>query len=136
MLKTSELDILRASALVMRDSKEAAAATFYDTLFQQSPELRALFPEQMTDQSRKFAATLAVAVNSLADWEALRPIVEALARRHLTYGVKPEHYETVGHALITTLQNYGARDRDIVVWEKVYGMLSDHMKATAYPPVG
>lgn len=135
MLKTSDIDILRASALVMRDSKEAAAATFYDTLFEQAPDLRSLFPAQMTDQSRKFAATLAVAVNSLADWDGLRPIVEALARRHLTYGVKSEHYEVVGHALITTLRNFGANAEDIVVWEKVYGLLSNHMKATAYPSV-
>lgn len=133
MLDQSELDVLRASVLILRESNEDAAVVFYETLFEQSPELRDLFPAQMTDQARKFSATLIVAVNFLADWQSLKPIIETLARRHLAYGVKFEHYELVGQALIATLQKFGTSPNDIAVWRKIYAILSDHMKATAYP---
>ena len=133
MLDQTEIDALRASAMVMRESKKDASNMFYDTLFEQSPDLRGLFPAQMTDQARKFSATLVVAVNSLSNWKALQPIIEALARRHLTYGVTMEHYDVVGKALVETLRKLGTSSADIAIWTKVYALLADHMKATAYP---
>ena len=87
----------------------------------------------MSEQARKFSATLVVAVNSLTDWEALQPSVEALARRHLTYGVELDHYEMVGTALQTALNRVGASADVCAAWRRVYGLLSEHMIATAYP---
>jgi nitric oxide dioxygenase len=132
MLDHSEIDILRDTALLKREQSAAAAAKFYDTLFEMSPDLRPLFPEQMTGQERKFAATLAIAVNSLSDWDALVPVIEALARRHLTYGVEASHYSDVAAALIATLQAYDATEQQLEAWTRVYGKLADHMIATAY----
>ena len=132
MLTQTDLSRLRQSALVMRESKEASAATFYANLFETAPELRSMFPDQLAEQERKFAATLAVVVNSVMDWESLRPVVEALARRHVSYGVTAEHYPTVGTILIETLHGLGASEDDLAVWRKTYGFLADHMVATAY----
>lgn len=135
MLQESEIDLLRTTPLVMLKRKEAAAELFYDTLFEMSPQLRALFPPQMSDQAQKFAATLVVAINSLTDWDALRPVVEALARRHLSYGVEAEHYAQVGDALMATLRKFDAQPEELLVWGRVYKKLSSHMIATAYPTV-
>jgi nitric oxide dioxygenase len=117
---------------MLKDS-ERAANEFYATLFRLSPELRHLFPAQMTGQARKFAATLLVAINSLENWNALAPVVEALARRHLSYGVERDHYAMVGRALIATLQNFEATTEELEAWTLTYTALSSHMIATAYP---
>ncbi len=133
MLAQDEIDLLRKTPLVMLDCSELAAQTFYETLFEMAPEVRSLFPSQMSDQSRKFAATLIVAINSLSDWNALRPVIEALSRRHLNYGVAAHHYETVGKALMKTLTQFDASPAELTVWREVYQKLSNHMVATAYP---
>lgn len=133
MFSQSDLTRLRRSAIVMRESKEAAAAAFYANLFDTEPALRGMFPDQMAEQERKFAATLVVVVNSILDWDSLRPVVEALARRHVSYGVTAEHYQTVGTVLMDTLQKLGASPEDLLVWRRTYEFLAGHMVATAYP---
>ena len=41
---------------------------------------------------------------SLNRLDALVPVVEDLGRRHAGYGVKDEHYDSVGAALLWTLE--------------------------------
>lgn len=133
MLTQTDISRLRNSALVIRKSKEASSAAFYKKLFDTAPELRRMFPDQMADQERKFAATLVVVVNSILDWETLRPVVEALARRHVSYGVRADHYKTVESVLLATLEDLGATKEDRAVWRKTFRFLADRMIATAYP---
>ena len=114
------------SEMCIRDS-------FYANLFETAPELRKMFPDQMVEQERKFAATLVVVLNSATDWPSLQPVIEALARRHVSYGVTADHYETVGDVLLETVQALGANEDDLAVWRKTYDFLASHMIATAYP---
>ncbi|MEM6323962.1 MAG: globin domain-containing protein [Pseudomonadota bacterium] len=133
MLTPEEQALLRGTPLVMLESREAAATSFYETLFVQCPELRAMFPKEMSEMARKFSATLVIAINSLNDWEALRPVIEALARRHLSYGVQLDHYALVRRALMASLERISATHAEVAVWARVYDHLAEHMIATAYP---
>jgi len=83
---------------------DTAASLFYDELFQRDPRLRALFNPDMAEQRRKLMAMLATAVAHVGDWTKISAAVQALGRRHVTYGVKPADYETVGAALMATLE--------------------------------
>jgi hemoglobin-like flavoprotein len=83
---------------------DQAAIIFYDDLFSRDPSLRPIFPEDMTEQRQKLMATLGTAVAGLDRWEMIAPVVQALGARHVGYGVKPEHYDLVGAALIATLE--------------------------------
>jgi hemoglobin-like flavoprotein len=83
---------------------DVAATLFYDELFQRDPALRALFKPDMTEQRQKLMAMLGTAVANLAEWERIAAAVQALGRRHVDYGVKPADYQTVGAALIATLE--------------------------------
>lgn len=132
-LEEEQIALLRGTPLLAHGQSEKAATVFYETLFEQNPKYRELFPEQMSDQRRKFSATLAVAVNTLTDWETLAPVLESLARRHLNYGVTRADYDNVAEALITTLKTLDCDDADIRAWTSVYGTIADHMIATAYP---
>lgn len=77
---------------------DAAAVLFYDQLFAMDPSLRGLFKSDMAEQRAKLMAMLAMAVTNLGRWESLVPVLRELGGRHLRYGVKPVHYETVGAA--------------------------------------
>jgi hemoglobin-like flavoprotein len=83
---------------------DVAATLFYDELFHRDPALRSLFKPDMTEQRQKLMAMLATAVSNLREWEKIAPAVQALGRRHVGYGVKPIDYQTVGAALIATLE--------------------------------
>lgn len=86
---------------------DAAAQSFYDRLFEFDPRIRALFDGVDVDiQRRKLAQALAMVVGSLDRIDTLVPVIEDLGRRHATYGVADAHYETVGLALISTLQQW------------------------------
>jgi nitric oxide dioxygenase len=109
---------------------------FYGRLFEIAPATRALFPGEMDGQSRKLMQTLNWIVDHLETPENLAPQAEALALRHVRYGVEPEHYAAVGQALIETLRR-GLGDEmsadDADAWARVYGGLADMMIGAAYP---
>jgi hemoglobin-like flavoprotein len=115
---------------------EEAAALFYGRLFETAPEVRALFTGDMDVQGRKLMSAIATVVHSLYDIDAVAPAVRDLARRHVNYGVRPEHYEIVGAALLWTLERGLGDDFTAAVstaWAAAYGALSDLMIAAAYP---
>lgn len=113
---------------------EVAAGLFYGRLFEVDPSLKPLFRGDLKDQGKKLMSTLKVAVQSLDRLEALVPVVQALGRRHLAYGVRDEHYDTVGAALLWTLEK-GLGDAFTPevkeAWTTVYGILAKVMKDAA-----
>jgi len=112
-----------------------AAALFYGRLFETAPETRALFRGDMAAQGEKLMAAIAAVVNSLGEIETIIPVVQDLAKRHVAYGVRPEHYPTVGAALLWTLERGLADDftpEVAAAWAAAYGALSGVMIAAAY----
>ena len=71
---------------------DTAATLFYHRLFELAPDVRALFPEDMREQRRNLMQMLNVTVNGLSNLDRLVPMVEALGRRHVNYGVQQPHY--------------------------------------------
>jgi len=113
---------------------EVAAGLFYGRLFEVDPSLKPLFRGDIKDQGKKLMATIKIAVQSLDRLEALVPVVQALGRRHLAYGVRDEHYDTVGGALLWTLEKgLGEAFTPEVkeAWTIVYGVLAKVMKDAA-----
>ena len=114
---------------------ETAAVLFYDRLFEVAPQVKAMFPADMTEQRRKLMAMLAAVVNGLGDLPSILPAASALAKRHVTYGAKPEHYPIVGAALLWTLEKglgAGWTPEVASAWTTAYGTLSGYMISEAY----
>src|ERR1041384_5539022 len=112
-------------------------AMFYDRLFEIDPGSRELFQKtDLAQQRLKLLQVLSVAVTGLDDLGRLIPIVEQLGRRHADYGVKDEHYDSVGAALIWTLQKAlgpAWNSETAAAWTEVYGMLSGVMRRAQKP---
>jgi len=114
---------------------EQAAVLFYDRLFEVAPQVKSMFPADMTEQRKKLMATLAVVVNGLGDLSAILPAASALAKRHVAYGAKPDHYPVVGAALLWTLEKGlgdGWTPEVASAWTAAYGTLSGFMITEAY----
>ena len=82
---------------------DRVADTFYNRLFEIAPQIRAMFPDDLTDQKKKLITTLALTINSLRNIDTVLPALRALGIKHRGYGVKDEHYALVGEALLYTL---------------------------------
>ena len=81
-----------------------AADLFYGRLFEVAPQVRSLFPDDLSEQKKKLMGMLAVVVNGLDKLDTILPAASALAKRHVGYGAAPEHYPVVGGALLWTLE--------------------------------
>jgi hemoglobin-like flavoprotein len=95
--------LLRRSFNRIAPQSGIAAMIFYRNLFTVDPSLRPLFHTTIELQGRKFMDSLEYTVASLENPQALIPALEAMGRRHVTYGTKPGHYATVVKALLQTL---------------------------------
>ncbi len=107
-----------------------AADIFYDKLFEIAPQVRPLFPEDMSDQKKKLMQMIGIAVNGLTKLDEILPAVQDLGRRHNDYKVEPEHYDYVGEALIYALGQGlgdGFTDELKAAWVETYGTLASVM---------
>jgi hemoglobin-like flavoprotein len=113
---------------------DQAAALFYGRLFELDPKLRPMFHGDIAEQGKKLMTMLGLAVAGLDDLDKLKPALHALGGRHVDYGVADEHYDTVGAALLWTLEKgLGPEFTPEVkeAWAAVYGVLAGEMKAAA-----
>jgi hemoglobin-like flavoprotein len=123
--------LVQTSFAQVRPIADAAAALFYRRLFELDPTLRPLFKGDLKEQGRKLMEMLTLAVKGLDRPEALLPALTLLGRRHAGYGVKEHDYETVGEALLWTLeQGLGPSFTPEVreAWTALYGFVADTMR--------
>lgn len=116
---------------------EAVGQLFYGRLFGIAPEVRPLFIRtSVPEQSKKLLATLTYVITRLDQLDSVVADVEALARRHVHYGVQEYHYVLVGQALLWTLEQ-GLGDAwtpDVKeAWVACYTLLSDTMLNATVP---
>jgi hemoglobin-like flavoprotein len=114
---------------------DTAADLFYNRLFEIDPTTRALFKAtNMAEQRQKLMQTLSVAVQGLDNLDALVPAIEDMGRRHRGYGVTGAHYQSVGAALLWTLERglgNAWTPAAAAAWAELYGCLSAIMLRAA-----
>jgi hemoglobin-like flavoprotein len=116
---------------------DAAARLFYDRLFEIDSTTRPLFQIDLADQRRKLIQALTMVVQGLDHLETLVPTIADLGRRHAQFGVTDAHYDTVGAALLWTLeQGLGSAwtPEVKVAWSCAYALLADVMREAADEP--
>jgi len=129
--------LVRASFARLAPRSAPVAAYFYTTLFRMDPTLRALFKVDMRMQEQKFMQMLATIVHCMEPLEDVIPVVYPMGKRHATYGVRPEHYDTVGAAFLATLDHeLGSEFNSDVreAWIAAYALLSLTMQYAADQP--
>ncbi|HET7030773.1 MAG TPA: globin family protein [Candidatus Limnocylindrales bacterium] len=132
-----QIQLVRDTFAIVEPIADTAATIFYRRLFDLDPDLRALFPIDLTAQRRNLMQTLTVVVRNLDRLDGILPAVEALGRRHAGYRVRPDDFETVGAALLDTIEEGLGAAFTIEVraaWAAAYGLLAGVMiEAGAVP---
>lgn len=129
-----QIELVQNTFQLVAPIAEQAATLFYDRLFTLDPALRPMFRGSINEQGKKLMSTLAVAVNGLKRPEKIIPTVQHLGRKHAGYGVLPKHYNTVGEALLWTLdKGLGEAFTSEVeqAWAAAYTLLSTVMQEAA-----
>lgn len=130
-MKVEHKEVVRETWKQVTPDADAAAALFYARLFEIDPTTQPLFKGlDLAEQRRKLVASLAMAVNGLDDLETLVPVIQDLGRRHADYGVTDMQYDSVGSALLWTLeQGLGEAwtPQAAEAWTEVYQLLAKVM---------
>ena len=133
-MKTEQINLIQKNFEQIDRRQENFATHFYNQLSALKPTLRLLFPGDLTEQKKKLMMTLGVAIKTLNQPEKLIPVLEELGRKHALYGVRDEHYETVGAALVQTL-NFALGETftedSEKAWKEMYGFVAATMKRGA-----
>lgn len=138
-LTTHQIELIQSSFAKVEPIADTAAEIFYAKLFEFDPYLKPLFKGDMKEQGRKLMSMLKVATGSLNDLNAVVPVLNTLADRHVDYGVRPQDYTTVGNALLFTLgkglgDDFTDETRD--AWVDMYKVVASTMKAEHDKKVG
>ena len=130
-LTPSQVGIVQDSFKRIGPQATEISRIFYDELFRISPELRDLFPQDMSAHKSKFVQMLAGVVRSLDQIASISEELVDLGRRHMSYDVEDEHYAIVGEALLWTLNRvlgleFTPEVRD--AWASAYDMITRVMQ--------
>ncbi|MES2944026.1 MAG: globin family protein [Pseudomonadota bacterium] len=133
-MNSEQINLVQSSFAEVRPIAARAAGLFYQRLFVLDPTLRPMFKGDLTHQGRMLMAMLTAAVNGLTHLDTLVPVVRQLGARHAGYGVREAHYDTVGTALLWTLEQGlgdGFTHEVRSAWAAAYELLAHVMQMGA-----
>jgi len=96
--------LVKASYASVAAEPRRLASRFYQELFTAAPNLRRLFPDDLTSLQGHFEAALALVVRNLDDVDALRESLRDLGAQHVHWGARPEDYVTARESLIAAIR--------------------------------
>jgi hemoglobin-like flavoprotein len=130
-MTSRQINLIKTSWQAAATNAEAVGQLFYERLFEIAPEVRPMFSRvTIPEQSKKLLATISFVISKLDQLEDIIDEVAKLARRHVNYGVRTEHYAVVGESLLWTLEKGLAEkwnDELKEAWTICYTILSGAM---------
>ena len=114
------IDIIKSTA------SRFSADKFYMELFRIDPSLRTMFPEDLSAQKHKLTGAIISVVKNIENMSDIEPYLSALGKRHAALGITAEMYDTVGVALILSLEL--TTDEEVSTWTEAYGVVAKVMQ--------
>lgn len=130
VLTADQIHRLRKSFTHVERQSHVAALVFYQRLFELDPALRPLFKTDIERQAQKLMEMLTGALSLLERPGELTSTLEDLGARHAGYGVRTEHYATVGTALLAMLESVLTKEftpETRLAWTDLYALISETM---------
>lgn len=129
-MSPEQIDLVQNSFNKIKPFESQVANLFYDRLFSIAPQVRPLFPDDLSKQKKMLMAVLETAVIGLGRLDKIKPALEVLGRRHIAYGVEPAQYTLFGDALLWTIERHLGKDFTLALkeaWTDAYAALSEAM---------
>ncbi|MET3683897.1 nitric oxide dioxygenase [Alkalibacillus flavidus] len=131
MLTEQQKETIKATAPVLREHGTAITTRFYQMLFEKHPELLNIFNQanqKQGKQQRALANSIIASAEHIDHLEEIMPVVEQIAHKHRSLGIKPEHYPIVGENLLIAIKDVlgdAATDDIMQAWEDAYQVIAD-----------
>jgi NAD(P)H-flavin reductase/hemoglobin-like flavoprotein len=125
-----DVSLIKESFALLEPISDRLTGHFYAELFLADPSLRAMFPAAMDTQRDRIFSALARCVQGIDRPEFIADYVRQLGRGHRKYGVLPQHYPTLGQALIAALRRYSGSTWTPTVenaWRAAYALIARMM---------
>jgi nitric oxide dioxygenase len=137
MLSQDTKDLIKATAPVLAEQGSTIIRRFYQRLFEAHPELRNLFNmthQQRGQQQEALARAVYAYAANIEQPETLAAVLENIANKHASLGVRPDQYPIVGEHLLGAIKDVlqEAASQDILdAWAQAYGELADMLVGMA-----
>lgn len=131
MLDQKTIDIIKSTVPALKTHGVEITKTFYKNMFEQNPEVKALFnmdKQASGEQPKALAMSILAAAQNIDNLPAIMPVVNKIGEVHCNSKVKPEHYPIVGKHLLGAIKEVlgdAATDEIIDAWAKTYGVLAE-----------
>ena len=134
-MNKTEIELIRKTWDLVVPITDTAAQLFYQRLFEIDPDTKQLFATtDMDEQHKKLFGAISLVVKNVDRVDTLVPVLQKLGRNHVNYGVEDRHYDSVGSALLWTLeQGLGPRFTEgaRAAWTTAYALVSETMRQAA-----
>lgn len=125
------VEVLEQSFERVKPNADQFAASFYQNLLTDYPQVRPLFANTtMEEQQKKLIMSLVLVVENLRNPGYLTTILQQLGERHVRYGAMRQHYPIVGAELLKTFESYLGEEWTPEVkqaWTDAYGTIANIM---------
>ena len=147
LLSSTSRSVVQATAAVVAEHAEQITARFYARMFEEHPELLRVFNQgnQATgEQSRALAASVVAYAVQLIDPDApsFDRVMQRIAYKHISLGIRPEQYTIVGHHLLAAVGEVlgdAVTPEIAAAWDEVYWLFATQLvalEARLYQQVG
>ncbi len=133
-LTAETIALVKATIPALSEHGPAITAAMYDRLFR-NDHIKALFNHANQGkggtQVHALAAAILVYAQNIDHLDALTPVVERIAQKHIGYHILPEHYPFVAEALLAAISavlGCAATPDILAAWGEAYWFLADVLK--------
>lgn len=131
-----QVNLVQDGVARLRTRMASVADGFYRLLFERHPDLRPMFPDDLSRLRVKFASELETIVRAIPDFTTFLASARHLGARHVGYGVRAAHYGKVRAVLLEVIARElqpGWTDADAAAWAAAYDMITEAMQLGTEP---
>ncbi len=135
MLDSAVRELVKATAPVLRQHGETLTRHFYARMFAHNPEMQQIFNQghqRAGSQQQALAMAVTAYAEQIDDPSVLMPVLQMVVTKHISLGVRAEHYDVVGRHLLAAIREVlgaAASDELVAAWGQAYGALADTLIA-------
>jgi nitric oxide dioxygenase len=129
-LSAQTISVVKSTAPVLAQNGEILTRHFYQRMFRENPEVKALFNASNQaggTQQRALAGAICAFAANVDNLGVLASAVEGIAQKHAGLRILPEHYPIVGENLLASIREVlgeAATPEIIGAWAEAYGFLA------------
>lgn len=122
------IEIIKATAPIVRDKKDEITNTMYEILFTTYPETKFLFKDATDDQPKKLANAIYAYASNIDKLDNLTKGIETMVSAHVKTNIQAKHYPMVKDSLLKAFQKVlgeACTSEIATAWAEAYDFLAN-----------